>query len=517
MTWSVQLTLWALPPILALLLAARDVTFLWPRHREAGTPSLLGLTAAIGIWAFLDLVSVTGVTLGVKLGAVRVEYLPAAAAAVAWLWFALAFAGRRADLRRWPSVVFAAVALATALAAFLPGGLSWFVREARLVPVGRSVGLSLHHGIAHWTVEGIRLGAVVAATWVVSKNLAWVPRMGRRIPLAVLAAAAALAPPIVQLARWPGAEWADLSSLGYALASSLLVWGVARPRILNLGPVDRDLVLDELTDPIIVMDGHGHIVDANGAAEDVGLKVYGDVPLALGTLWAKGPGPEGSPAPCVLLAAEDGQLRTFEVRLTRLGKKEAPGRSALLLRDVTLRERIRRDLERANADLDRLARTDPLTGLANRRHFMESLEREADRCQRYLRPMSIVLLDLDHFKSVNDTHGHAAGDDVLRETAVVLRSVCRDVDLAARLGGEELALLLPETEASGAGVVAERVRERIATAPHRSPAGQTFQVTASLGVATALSSWDGEALLQAADEALYRAKAEGRDRVVVAT
>ncbi len=178
---------------------------------------------------------------------------------------------------------------------------------------------------------------------------------------------------------------------------------------------------------------------------------------------------------------------------------------------------MRKELERANADLERLARTDSLTGLANRRRFMEALDREADRYQRYQRSASLVLLDLDHFKSVNDTHGHAVGDNVLREVAVVLRSMCRDVDLAARLGGEELAMLLPETGSPGARIVAERVRERIAAASHRAQSGRTFRVTASFGVATAASGRNGEALLQAADEALYRAKAEGRDRVVVAT
>ncbi len=320
MTWSIQLTLWALPPILALLLTARDVTFLWPRHRELGARALLTLAAAVGTWALLDLVSTAGVSLGVKLVAVRVEYLPASAAPVAWVWFAFAFTGRRAELRRWPIFLLVALALATAVAAVVPASFRWFVREASLAPVGRFVGLSLRHGYGHWAAEGVRLGTVLCATWVVSKHLAWGPRMGRRIPLALLAAAAALAPPVAQIVWWPGAEWADVSSLGYAFSCSLLVWGVARPRILNLGPVDRDLVLDELTDPIIVMDGRGRIVDANRAAEDVGLEAYGDVPLGLGTLWAKGPAPEGSPAPCVLLADEGGQIRTFEVTLTRLGK-----------------------------------------------------------------------------------------------------------------------------------------------------------------------------------------------------
>jgi diguanylate cyclase (GGDEF)-like protein len=210
-----------------------------------------------------------------------------------------------------------------------------------------------------------------------------------------------------------------------------------------------------------------------------------------------------------------GEKRTYEVTLTRLDEAEVRGRAALLLRDVTVKERMQRELERAYADLERLARTDPLTGLANRREFMERLEQEVERSDRYVRPLSLISLDLDHFKSVNDTHGHAAGDEVLREAARALGSVCRDVDLAARMGGEEMALLLPETDTAGARIVAERVREHIAGAAHRSPSGHAFRVTASLGVATARTGASGEALLQAADEALYRAKAAGRNQVVL--
>jgi diguanylate cyclase (GGDEF)-like protein len=218
----------------------------------------------------------------------------------------------------------------------------------------------------------------------------------------------------------------------------------------------------------------------------------------------------------VVLKDNQGDARTYEVTLTRLGDPDEESRAVLLLRDVTMRERMQRELERAYADLERLARTDPLTGLANRRRFMEELEQEVERSERYGRPLSVVALDLDHFKSVNDSHGHAAGDDVLREAAQALQSVCRDVDLAARMGGEEFSLLLPETDIPGARIVAERVRERIAGAAHRSPAGQAFRVTASLGVATVKPGASGEALLQAADEALYRAKDAGRNRVMLA-
>jgi diguanylate cyclase (GGDEF)-like protein len=280
--------------------------------------------------------------------------------------------------------------------------------------------------------------------------------------------------------------------------------------------VDRDLVLSELQDPIVVLDGRGRLVDVNQAArKELGLRPYDDLPVVLGTLWASGATPPGAPAPYVVLEDGHGEKCTYEVTLTRLDDADVRGRAALLLRDVTVKERMQRELERANADLERLARTDPLTGLANRREFMEKLEQEVERSDRYLRPLSLVSLDLDHFKSVNDTHGHAAGDEVLREAARALSSVCRDVDLAARMGGEELALLLPETDTAGARIVAERVRERIAGAAHRSPSGQAFRVTASLGVATARTGASGEALLQAADEALYRAKAAGRNQVVL--
>jgi diguanylate cyclase (GGDEF)-like protein len=268
----------------------------------------------------------------------------------------------------------------------------------------------------------------------------------------------------------------------------------------------------ELPDPIVVIDGKGQVVDANRAAEHVlGLRPYGDVPVPLGTLWARSrQEPVTSSRIRLETVGEGGPVeRSFEVTVTSLDRRGAPGRSALVLRDVT-------PLLEAHAKLKDLANTDELTGLANRRHFMESLQREIERARRYNSALSLVLLDLDHFKRVNDTHGHAAGDDVLRETASILREVCRDVDEAARIGGEELALLLPETNAAGARVMAERVRRRIEQTALASPAGAAYEVTASFGVASLDEEIDTpDRLLQASDAALYRAKEAGRNRVVV--
>ncbi|GMV07981.1 MAG: hypothetical protein AMXMBFR53_42560 [Gemmatimonadota bacterium] len=517
MTWTLQLTLWALPPILAVLLAVRDATFLWPRRREGGTPALLTVSAAAGAWAILDLGSVVSADLGVKLLATRVEYLPAAAATAAWAWFAVAFPRRPRDLLAWPLVALYGACLAVALASLGPGTWPLLVREAHLVPVGGVAGLQVSHGPAHWIFVAVRSTAVLAATWTVSRHVVRIHGIRLRTPLAGTAGLVALVPPFVPLLLAPGAEWMDLSSTGFALSGSFLAWGLMRPQILNLGPVDREVVLRELRDPLVVMDGRGQLVDVNRTARDeLGLRPYGDVPLTLGTLWARGPQPPGTP-PSQVVLPEDGEgRRIYEVTLTPLDD-DGSRRMVLLLRDVTASEHLKRELRRANAELERLALTDSLTGLANRRHFMERLEAEVERAQRYHRPLSVVLLDLDHFKKVNDTHGHAAGDEVLRGAARALRSVCRDVDIPARWGGEELALLLPETDAAGARIVAERVRERIQAQAYTGPSGGGFGVTASLGVATAdESGLSAEALLHASDKALYRAKDEGRNRVVLA-
>ena len=162
---------------------------------------------------------------------------------------------------------------------------------------------------------------------------------------------------------------------------------------------------------------------------------------------------------------------------------------------------------------ERLATTDGLTGLVNRRTLNTQLAARLREAQRYNRPLSFILLDVDHFKKVNDTHGHPAGDAVLKSVARLARQGARDTDVVARYGGEELALILPETDARGALVIAERIRAACAAARHPTDQG-ALTVTLSAGVST----WPGsgetpELLLDSADRALYRAKQGGRNRV----
>lgn len=175
--------------------------------------------------------------------------------------------------------------------------------------------------------------------------------------------------------------------------------------------------------------------------------------------------------------------------------------------------------------LEALANVDPLTGLSNRRSFLEFCERELLISTRAGRPFSLVLLDVDNFKQINDRYGHEAGDSVLRETVVKLRNGVRNIDVLGRWGGEEFVALLPGADAEAALIVAERLRRSVESMSIASPKARNadepanIQVTISLGVATYNSGMnDGkktiEALFRRCDEALYQAKSEGRNRVV---
>jgi diguanylate cyclase (GGDEF)-like protein/PAS domain S-box-containing protein len=177
--------------------------------------------------------------------------------------------------------------------------------------------------------------------------------------------------------------------------------------------------------------------------------------------------------------------------------------------DISEQQRIEQKLRIANAKLEKLAATDALTGAWNRLHFEQRLTEEIERAHRYGQPLSLLLLDIDHFKAINDRHGHQTGDRVLVEICRRLGHQMRETDLLARWGGEEFVAVLPHTPAAAAMALAERIRRLIPSEP-LPPVGA---VTVSAGVAQLQSDDDLDSLFQRVDRALYRAKERGRDRV----
>jgi len=170
----------------------------------------------------------------------------------------------------------------------------------------------------------------------------------------------------------------------------------------------------------------------------------------------------------------------------------------------------------AFAEIEQLATIDGLTGLVNRRQLDVLSRRCFMEAARYVRPLAALVTDVDHFKKVNDTHGHAVGDEVLKAVARALMEEARDADVVGRYGGEEFVLMLPNTDTAGARELAERIRRRLETTPVETSAGP-LKVTMSLGVASYPTHGTTlEALVNAGDEALYVAKRTGRNRVVLA-
>jgi diguanylate cyclase (GGDEF)-like protein len=230
---------------------------------------------------------------------------------------------------------------------------------------------------------------------------------------------------------------------------------------------------------------------------------------------------ETTQIPVIMLTAEADFNRKVEVLdrgasdyVTKpFHEKELLARVRVHLRVKVLQD----ELRGANARLETLSITDPLTGLYNRRYFDSLLLNEVKRTLRYKTPLAVLLLDLDHFKQVNDTYGHQMGDAVLRNVGSIVTACIRTTDSAARYGGEELVVVLTQTGLPGALEAAERLRKEIAETVH-TVAGVSMQITASLGLAT--FDGDGEAvdcgeLVMRADQALYQAKAQGRNRIVL--
>ncbi|HEY0069647.1 MAG TPA: sensor domain-containing diguanylate cyclase [Chloroflexia bacterium] len=248
--------------------------------------------------------------------------------------------------------------------------------------------------------------------------------------------------------------------------------------------------------------------------------VIGTTALELG-MWAD---PEDR-AEMVRIVGEEGKVhkevnlltKSGEIRVTLFAAQriEIDGEQFLVTAATDLTDR-----KRAEEILRHLATRDELTGLYNRREMGFLLQGELARSRRYHHFLSIMIIDLDRFKVVNDTYGHQVGDEVLREVSKLVQESIRAGDSAARYGGEELAVIMPETTGSGAFKVAERVRQAVAARPFTNPQRSTrtlpVRMTISTGIACFPSDADNQdALIVAADKALYKAKEEGRNRSVM--
>lgn len=311
----------------------------------------------------------------------------------------------------------------------------------------------------------------------------------------------------------------DLSPFGLAVAAPLFAWGILRYKLLDLVPIAKESVFSGMRDAALVLDPQDRLVDFNPAAEHLfpalSPRAVGQ-PLrqAIGGSEAldellKEPGPSESD----IQVGRDESRRYYQARMSLVRTRTGRLRGRTIVFSETTSQVL------LLQKLHMLASVDDLTGAYNRRHFLELARNEITRAKRYGRALSVIIIDLDHFKRVNDTWGHESGDFVLKEASDILKKGLRSSDLLGRHGGEEFAVLLPETPPDQAVMVAERLRTMIAHGSIHIPNGLSVGLTASFGVAgmERITEDTIDLLIRAADHAMYEAKAAGRNCVRTAS
>jgi diguanylate cyclase (GGDEF)-like protein len=494
----------------------------WSRRKEAPEATTLALLSmAMAVYAFGYAGEVAQTTLKDASRWLDVEYL-----ALPWapaLWLMTAAQHNRLRIRSWPLFVIPAITFVGHYTnfhgLFYSGPMAMVHRAPFWI-------LTVQRGPLSILDNAYLLVAFLVAAWMYLSGLRHASSLFRKQALVMVGSSLLpLAGYFVYLADL--SPWGlDITPITLAATGLLMYYGVFYCGIFDLEPLARNLIFNSMRDAVLVLDPHNRLLDFNPAAaallagihrKNIG-RVVPDLLTQVPDLERALASAQGSVEVSLELAEI---VRTYEVRswplfqTTRAADAvtvpddRRPVGSAVIFADVTNQVRLREEL-RQNAE------TDSLTGIANRRRFHQALEIE---CMRYTRghsPFSLLLLDLDFFKTVNDRFGHPVGDVVLRRVAQRLHGCLRKTDLLARYGGEEFSVLLPETRADGAGVIAERMRMAVCQAPVEVE-GLQIPMTISVGIAghTTDEEVDSPILLKRADLALYRAKALGRNRVEV--
>lgn len=320
----------------------------------------------------------------------------------------------------------------------------------------------------------------------------------------------------------------DVTPIGFAFTGMAMVYNLRTHGLFDVIPVARDAVVDGMMDGVMVLDSEDRLIDANPAARrylgvPAGPRGTGARLLSVATnpVFARRLLEIGANQPSQLSLDDDGGVRTFDIRASILSPSRTRQPVRLyVVRDITatkrteaaLREQLAQN-EALQEQLRQQAVRDPLTGLFNRRFLEETLERELARIKRDKGRLSVAMIDIDHFKQVNDTYGHGAGDAVLQALGETLRAHTRGGDVACRFGGEEFVLVMPDAPLASAVERTDTVRQTFAASPVQY-GGQSITVTFSAGVAGFPEHGDdARGLLRSADRALYEAKGSGRNRV----
>ncbi|MEU4218842.1 diguanylate cyclase [Actinoplanes sp. NPDC026623] len=487
--------------LIALLYAA--LTY----RRRSETPLALPLSlvmAGSAQWALADACALAAPTPGLAVTFNYLIFLGVATVVVGFFWHTTVSAGRRPP--RLALMLIHPVLLMAVLATD-----PWHHLFYRRVEAG-GLGMVVQPGPAYWAHVLYSYAMMAFGLVLVIRALRRAVRGQRRVYLWFLVGA--LAPTVGNLVT----VFIDVDLQGLDLAPVLfltsgVVWWWTDRSGVNSDPVPVTYaqVLSALSDAVMVLDPNGRFLDVNPAATKLLAAVNPACDAVIGRQWREVVGPHFT-----AMVADTGQTTihgpsgdVYDFRVVKI-EAAADGTSTctvVVARDIT-------ELERLRAELTDQAVRDGLTGVYNRRHLAAVLDAQA-RAAADGDPLSIVMIDVDHFKAVNDRYGHAVGDRMLVDLARQLTGSVRESDLVARYGGEEFVVVLPGVPAHAAAERADQWRRQCAARAIDTPHG-TLNATFSAGVAQLAATGGPDELLRLADEAMYRAKRAGRNQVLVA-
>ena len=500
----------------------------------AGQRLFVGLLAAMVTWLVLTAVERAAGDAACKATLAMLAWPVIATIPLLWAVFLLRY--QRSDHRPWPrwrSAALAAPVLLFGAASLANGSHGLLYGEATRAgdPVFGVAAMHYDHGVLFWLQVSWCYALLLVCTLLVLRALASSHGLERRHWLGFL---------VMTLIPWASnAAYLgfgirvfgdDPTPLAFGTAVAGMAWLIGSSALFEVVPMARELLFTELPDPVLVIDTGGRVMEANAAAQALaGAATPRGTPLAqwprFGAAAAAQLSQRGIASTLLPL---DGGARVYEMRTRPIGDAPRQIGTLIQLRDVTeqqrVQQRIVQTLAERNAQLVRVAALqrelreqalrDPLTGLYNRRALIERYAGERSHQRATGQPLALAVIDVDHFKRINDGHGHAMGDRVLCAVAAAMAGGLRLTDTVFRTGGEEFVLLLPGADIDHAARRVEALRRSVADVDVGLPG---VRITVSAGVAAPVAGDDGlDSLLQAADRALYRAKTAGRDRVVVA-
>ncbi|MDC7233975.1 MAG: diguanylate cyclase [Spirochaetales bacterium] len=503
-------TLYWLPYVIITVLNLLLAVYITGHKTARGALSLIIIVASNAMWCLTEALIQMSFPLNIRMYLTSIQYIFIVAVPTFFIIFVMEYLGISRSFRKNRYPYLALFPLLTIISVWTNPMHHLFYTQYMLVSShGREI-LSLSYGplFMIWAAYAyliILVATVVMIRAYFSASALYKKQYGT-ILLGVLVPWISNALYIFELLP---VKHMDFTPLAYTITVVCFLWAFYSKKLFDLQPIARSEVFKNMSDGVLILDDQDRVADFNPAAcrildflsmEHIGEKFRDlcDFPLAERIL--------DIPSVHPFHLKKDGQICFYDIRTSWLSdrRKRTIGR-ILSFRDIT-------EQKQMEAQLEYYATTDSLTGILNRRHFNHLAEMELHRCIRYNTPLSLCMIDIDHFKKVNDNFGHDTGDRIMKELVRICQKNLREIDLFARWGGEEFVVLLPETALEQAAEAAERLRAAIESSMTRTGSG-VIKITISIGVTELDSSSSSlEEGLKHADIAMYNAKRSGRNR-----